>query len=107
MDYSTLQSNPKIFLSAVCQHIGVDSQTLLSIVSDSDLRLRINSSTQSSTDTNNPNHNSGSSSSTNQLYYPQKSLLCKMHKHLQPMQDDFNKLLQELEYPWQLGTSTA
>jgi hypothetical protein len=100
LNYSILHSDPKIFLSTVCQHIGVDSQPLLSILSDSDLRMKINSSSRSLSNGNND-------SSSKQQYYPRISLLRKMKHYLQPMQDDFNKLLEELGYQWQLGNSTT
>jgi hypothetical protein len=103
LNYSNLHEDPKIFLSTVCQHIGVDSQPLLSILSDSDLRMKINSSSRSSTNGN----NDSSSSSSNRLYCPRISLLRKLKLNLQPMQDDFNKLLEELGYQWQLGNSTT
>jgi hypothetical protein len=91
LNYRDIQENPRKFLTTICDHIGVDSEPLLSIVSDAELQMKIN---PSSTD------------HKNKSIHPRPSLHRNMRQYLQPMQDEFNTLLEELGYQWRLGDNT-
>lgn len=93
LNYCDIQENPRKFISTVCDHIGVDSEPLLSIVSDSELQMKINPSSRFS-------------DQKGKTIHPRPSLHRKMRQYLQPMQHEFNTLLEELGYQWRLGDNT-
>ena len=78
LDYQDISRNPHQLIKAVCKHIGVSSSTLLVLQSLNvdDLKKRVNAAT-------------GPSSK-----YPINPS--------EPFERDFNNLLRELKYPWQL-----
>jgi hypothetical protein len=118
LQYTQISTDPRMLLTKVCTFLDVDADLLLdhNNLSDADLTKKVNAASTSSTttpsilatptttasrggdDTKLPIVTTTSQDST----YIRPLLRKKMERHLRPMQADFNSLLKELGYDWQL-----
>ena len=81
VDYYQISESPKLVLERICRHIGVESETLLDMLSDDEIKTRKNAAVGSTKDK------------------PMRpSLRKKMETYLRPFAKDFNALLEELGY---------
>ena len=81
VDYNQISENPKLILQKICRHIGVESKTLLDMLSDDEIKTRKNAAVGSTKD---------------KPIRP--SLRKKMETYLRPFAKDFNAFLEELGY---------
>ena len=81
VDYNQISENPKLVLERICRHIGVESETLLDMLSDDEIKTRKNAAVGSTKD---------------KPIRP--SLRKKMETYLRPFAKDFNAFLEELGY---------
>ena len=86
VDYNKISQDPRATLKEICDHIGVESKVLLELLSDDELKTRKNAAV---------------GSTKNKPIRP--SLRKKMEKHLGPAASDFNALLKELGYTFQVS----
>ena len=76
VDYNQISENPKLVLERICRHIGVESETLLDMLSDDEIKTRKNAAVGSTKD---------------KPIRP--SLRKKMETYLRPFAKDFNAFL--------------
>ena len=81
VDYNQISESPKLVLERICRHIGVESETLLDMLSDDEIKTRKNAAVGSTKD---------------KPIRP--SLRKKMETYLRPFAKDFNAFLEELGY---------
>ena len=84
LDYDDIAKNPRGLIERVCKHIGVNSDGVLKLLSDEKLAMRVNAAGGGA------------------RYDIRPSLRLQMVEYLKPFADDFNTLLTELGYDWEL-----
>ena len=85
LNYEDISTRPKEALEEVCNHLGVQAQPLLDVLSNQELTLRVNAT---------PSSGKGSTL--------RPSLKKKMEVELNPLTTEFNELLSDLNHSWKL-----